>query len=190
MIMGWVCVRVGRGGACARAGVQRSAPPRASLDQGARSCAICESGNRTQPRPGVAPGDPQHEAEGWTWCPRGGESSVAMQRLAEQQSAGRWWWRRWKWKPGHRRSWWRRRRRRWKVVANGRRCWVSGGAGDVSSGDDSGGVGGGDGGSRGTGGQGGQGVGGGGEGASSAMEHSARHASDPLLRGVKLGGAA
>ena len=24
-----------------------------------------------QPRPGVAPGDPQHEAEGWTWCPRG-----------------------------------------------------------------------------------------------------------------------
>ena len=27
---------------------------------------ICESGNRTQPRPGVAPGDPQHEAEGWT----------------------------------------------------------------------------------------------------------------------------
>ena len=28
-----------------------------------------------QPRPGVAPGDPQHEAEGWTWCPRGRESA-------------------------------------------------------------------------------------------------------------------
>ena len=38
--------------------------------------------------------------------------------------------------------------------------WVSGGAGDVGSGDDSGGVGGGDGGSGGTGGQGGQGGGG------------------------------
>ena len=28
-----------------------------------------------QPRPGVAPGDPQHEAEGWTWCPQGRESA-------------------------------------------------------------------------------------------------------------------
>ena len=28
-----------------------------------------------QPRPGVAPGDPQHEAEGWTWCPRGRENA-------------------------------------------------------------------------------------------------------------------
>ena len=36
-----------------------------------------------QPRPGVAPGDPQHEAEGWTWCPRGRESSVALQRVAQ-----------------------------------------------------------------------------------------------------------
>ena len=27
-----------------------------------------------QPRPGVAPGDPQHEAEGWTLCPRGRQS--------------------------------------------------------------------------------------------------------------------
>ena len=25
----------------------------------------------TQPRPGVEPGDPQHEAEGWTQCPQG-----------------------------------------------------------------------------------------------------------------------
>ena len=36
-----------------------------------------------QPRPGVAPGDPQHEAEGWTWCPRGRESSVALQQVAQ-----------------------------------------------------------------------------------------------------------
>ena len=36
-----------------------------------------------QPRPGVAPGDPQHEAEGWTWCPRVERVCAAMQRVAQ-----------------------------------------------------------------------------------------------------------
>ena len=31
--------------------------------------------SRTQPRTGVEPGDPQHEAEGWTRCPRGRENT-------------------------------------------------------------------------------------------------------------------
>ena len=34
-------------------------------------------------RPGVEPGDPQHEAEGWTRCPRGRENSKATQRVAQ-----------------------------------------------------------------------------------------------------------
>ena len=45
---------------------------------------ICESGNRTQPRPGVAPGDPQHEAEGWTSSSGAESMRAAMQRLAQQ----------------------------------------------------------------------------------------------------------
>ena len=36
-----------------------------------------------QPRPGVEPGDPRHEAEGWTRCPRGRENSAATQRVAQ-----------------------------------------------------------------------------------------------------------
>ena len=68
MMVGWVCV--GRCIGCARARVRRNAPSRASSKHGARSCTICESGNRTEPRPGVEPGDPQHKAEGWTRCPR------------------------------------------------------------------------------------------------------------------------
>jgi hypothetical protein len=37
-----------------------------------------------QPRPGVAPGDPQHEAEGWTLCPRGREHA---QRCSESSKS-------------------------------------------------------------------------------------------------------
>ena len=37
-----------------------------------------------QPRPGVAPGCPQHEAEGSTWCLRGSECMRSEQRVAVQ----------------------------------------------------------------------------------------------------------
>ena len=36
-----------------------------------------------QPRPGVAPGCPQHEAEGSTWCLRGSECMRSEQRVAQ-----------------------------------------------------------------------------------------------------------
>ena len=36
---------------------------------------LCTPESRTQPRTGVEPGDPQHEAEGWTRCPRGRENA-------------------------------------------------------------------------------------------------------------------
>ena len=47
-----------------------------------RSVCVCTSLARIEqssvsPRPGFEPGDPQHEAEGWTQCPRGRESKQA-----------------------------------------------------------------------------------------------------------------
>ena len=72
-MMEQVCVRTWaqRRSRCAHAcaGVGR-AHPLASRRDTELIVGLCMH-ESNQPRPGVAPGDPQHEAEGWTWCPRG-----------------------------------------------------------------------------------------------------------------------
>ena len=47
----------------------------------ARSSTRESNESSQQPRPGVEPDDPQHEAEGWTRCPQGRENSASDAKL-------------------------------------------------------------------------------------------------------------